>query len=445
MVQMFSSAYQNATSYVFSAPSSPDLSTMHVKIPSSATHTAHTRSNSGGGGDTKRAKPAHSRQGSASSLHPDTARNHSRQSSGSSSSSTRTHRKTASTGRSAQVAPTYAGYGKAKPIPTGGAYTSSRLAPGDRTEAHDLVDAINKEHDLYRVLGVAKRAKPDEFRRAYIGRSRICHPDKLPSYPPATSAFQKLSFAYETLSKPSSRRLYDISGRSEWDSPDPNGRASQAGFGDETLHGVLHTMFGEFMEGDFEMIRVLVNALNEGNPGLNLGEEAVENLEGAFRKIREMLLAGQKYLRIVKFEFIRLYEIQHSLRQLSYFNVLGRLRLTLQLARVTLSIPMAIDKAMKEDDDDEDTESDSDADLPAASVPVQQSSSATSSPSGPAAPGGATNEQREASAQARRERKERRRRRKAGKAVVKRGLLGPRAAGLLGMAVGVLEKGENII
>jgi len=49
-----------------------------------------------------------------------------------------------------------------------------------------------------------------------------------------------------------------------------------------------------------------------------------------------------------------LYEIQHDLRQLSYFDVFGRLRLSLQLARVTLSIPMAIDKSMREDGEDEE-------------------------------------------------------------------------------------------
>lgn len=64
--------------------------------------------------------------------------------------------------------------------------------------------------------------------------------------------------------------------------------------------------------------------------------------------------AGKKYLTIIRFELIRLYEIQHSLRQLSYFDVFGRLRLTLQLARVTLSIPMAIDQAMKEPEEEEE-------------------------------------------------------------------------------------------
>lgn len=96
------------------------------------------------------------------------------------------------------------------------------------------------------------------------------------------------------------------------------------------------------------MIRVLINALNESNPGLNLGDDAVGSIEDAFAKLRELMKAGKKYLSIVRFELIRLYEIQHSLRQLSYFDVFGRLRLTLQLARVTLSIPMAIDQAMKD-------------------------------------------------------------------------------------------------
>jgi len=117
--------------------------------------------------------------------------------------------------------------------------------------------------------------------------------------------------------------------------------------GDETLHSVLYQLFLEFMDGDFEMIRALVNALNESNPGLNLGDDAIETLEIAFRRMRDLLLAGKKYVRIVQFELIRLYEIQQQLRALSYFDVFGRLRLTLQLARLTLTIPMLIDNAMK--------------------------------------------------------------------------------------------------
>lgn len=67
---------------------------------------------------------------------------------------------------------------------------------------------------------------------------------------------------------------------------------------------------------------------------------------------------------MIRFELIKLYEIQSNLRSLSYFNLLGRLRLTLALARITLTIPMRIDQVMQEKDpqdgeaseEDEETE-----------------------------------------------------------------------------------------
>ncbi|CAG8698550.1 14583_t:CDS:2, partial [Acaulospora morrowiae] len=204
---------------------------------------------------------------------------------------------------------------------------------------HKIVDDICIETNLYTILGVDRSCTSEELRKAYISRSRICHPDKFPEYPKATEAFQKLAYAYETLNKPSSRRAYDVSGTSDL--------GSVNGTGDETLHGVLYQLFLEFMDGDFEMIRALVNALNEGNPGLNLGDDAIETLETAFRRMRDLLLAGKKYVKIVQFELIRLYEIQQQLRALSYFDILGRLRLTMQLARLTLTIPIMIDKSMK--------------------------------------------------------------------------------------------------
>lgn len=214
-----------------------------------------------------------------------------------------------------------------------------------------IIESILAEEDLYKLLGVKRNAKQDEIRRGFLSRSRSCHPDKFPNHAPATSAFQKVSFAYETLSKPSSRRLYDVSGRTDFAAAVNTAEGhsdSASGLGDDTLNGVLYSVFCEFMEGDFEMIRVLVNALNEGNPSMNLGDEAVDSIEGAFKRLRDILLAGKRYLSVIRFELIRLYEIQHSLRQLSYFNLTGRLKLTLQLARVTINIPLAIDQAMKQ-------------------------------------------------------------------------------------------------
>ncbi len=74
-----------------------------------------------------------------------------------------------------------------------------------------VIEDIIAEENLYKVLGVKRNVKNDEIRRAFLTRSRSCHPDKFPDYPNSTIAFQKLAFAYETLSKPASRQAYDFS------------------------------------------------------------------------------------------------------------------------------------------------------------------------------------------------------------------------------------------
>ncbi|EPQ26964.1 uncharacterized protein PFL1_05599 [Pseudozyma flocculosa PF-1] len=209
-----------------------------------------------------------------------------------------------------------------------------------------VLDAITAEEDLYKVLNVHRSAKPEEIRRAFLNRSRICHPDKFPSYPASTIAFQKVALAYETLSKPSSRRMYDVSGRSDFAAAVNNAEDGVYGsdpgdFGDETLNNVLYTIMCEFLEGDFDKLKALIQAMNRGDNGVQVDSDAF------LRKIHDKLLAGRRYLRVVHLELIRLYEIQQHLRSLSYLDVFGRLRLTIQLARVTLSIPMAIDQAMK--------------------------------------------------------------------------------------------------
>lgn len=161
---------------------------------------------------------------------------------------------------------------------------------------------------------------------------------------------------------------------------------------------------------------LLADALNESNPGLNVGEETVDSLEGVFRRMREVLLVGHKYVRILRFELIRLYEIQHALRSLGYFDIAGRLRLTLALTRVTLEIPMVLDRAMRDE-------------------PGQAPQPQGLDPAPPPQANGHANANGEA--------------RGGGGAkgtgeLTSRGLLGPRIKGALVLACKVLEKGERI-
>lgn len=285
----------------------------------------------------------------------------------------------------------------------------------EKLEGESLCISINQEEDLYAILGIGRKSTIDEIRRAFLGKSKIIHPDKLPHYPPSTPAFQRLSFAYETLSKPASRRLYDLGGGRSFEPGSPR----DSSMGDETLHGVLRSVFNEFLDGDFESIRAVVNALNEGNPGLNLGDEAVDNLEGAFKRVREALLAGQQYLRTLKFELIRLYEIQHSLRALSYFDVIGRLRLTLALTRVSLEIPLVLDKAMRAEPNRTSPTSTKKKDDSSNVDPERESWNGTGA--APTATGMGIGQGE----------------------LQRRGLLGPRVKGVLVVACAILSKGEK--
>ena len=59
--------------------------------------------------------------------------------------------------------------------------------------------------DHYTTLGVAKNAAPDELKKAYRKLASQHHPDKGGD----TAHFQKIQAAYETLSDPQKRQIYD--------------------------------------------------------------------------------------------------------------------------------------------------------------------------------------------------------------------------------------------
>jgi DnaJ-class molecular chaperone len=65
------------------------------------------------------------------------------------------------------------------------------------------------EKDLYEVLGVAREASEDEIRKSYRKLARKYHPDVNPNDKQAEERFKEIAFAYDILSDPEKRKLYD--------------------------------------------------------------------------------------------------------------------------------------------------------------------------------------------------------------------------------------------
>ena len=64
------------------------------------------------------------------------------------------------------------------------------------------------KRDYYEVLGVSRTADDAEIKKAFRGLARTLHPD-VSSEPDAEERFREVVEAYEVLSKPETRQLYD--------------------------------------------------------------------------------------------------------------------------------------------------------------------------------------------------------------------------------------------
>jgi molecular chaperone DnaJ len=103
--------------------------------------------------------------------------------------------------------------------------------------------------DLYEILGVDKKATPEEIKKSYRKLARQYHPDRNPGDEAAEKRFKEISAAYDVLGDPEKRKDYDSKGANAFFSgmgsrPDGTGGFGGAGFDASTLFDLFADRFG---------------------------------------------------------------------------------------------------------------------------------------------------------------------------------------------------------
>jgi molecular chaperone DnaJ len=103
--------------------------------------------------------------------------------------------------------------------------------------------------DLYRVLGVDKKASADEIKKSYRKLARQYHPDRNPDDAKAEERFKEVQGAYDVLSDPDKRKQYDrgtlFGGFGTAGRPGgPAGGPDSGGFDAGSFSDILSNLFG---------------------------------------------------------------------------------------------------------------------------------------------------------------------------------------------------------
>ena len=154
------------------------------------------------------------------------------------------------------------------------------------------------KRDYYEVLGVNKNATDDELKKAYRKLAKKYHPDANPdNKKEAEAKFKEVNEAYETLSNPQKRKMYD-----QFGTADPQGFGGAGGpFGGQ---GGYYSYNGSGFDGfgDFGDLGDIFSSIFGGGFGGGRSSSAKRNgpRKGSDLNVRMEITFEQAYLGVEK-------------------------------------------------------------------------------------------------------------------------------------------------
>lgn len=98
--------------------------------------------------------------------------------------------------------------------------------------------------DYYEVLGVERTSGAEELKKAFRRVAMKCHPDRCPDDPQAQEKFKEAKEAYEVLSDPHKRQLYDQHGHAAFEHGMGGGRGGFQGDVGDIFGDIFSDIFG---------------------------------------------------------------------------------------------------------------------------------------------------------------------------------------------------------
>jgi molecular chaperone DnaJ len=145
--------------------------------------------------------------------------------------------------------------------------------------------------DYYVILGLEPGAAPAEIKRAYRRLARRYHPGINPGDHAAEAMFQRIAEAYDTLSDPDRRRLYDSAGGTAA-AAGAAGAFEFAGFDFSfAAHGPEAATFSELFA---EVLHPAATDRNESEPGADLHAAVVVTFEESIRGVERQVIVTRQ-------------------------------------------------------------------------------------------------------------------------------------------------------